>query len=281
MWEKKRVLITVKAYPEHSRRHGDVVCTAGITDEGEFIRLYPINTRIYFGEGKIKKYDWIEVECKKATDEKLNRKESYRVREESIRIIDRSLSVYKRKAPWAERNKIILDKVSPSISYLQNAFKEGRTSLGLIKAKEILDFYTKEELMTPPEAKHYQGNLFDDSKIPVIDNIPHIFAYKFFCEGCFGPEPCNKNGKYHNIMCEDWEIFEAYRNFWKRCSNTEELWRMLYDKMFSFMKERDLYFFMGMHSLQPTWLIIGLYYPDLNSDILPKDNSFRTLDQWM
>lgn len=143
MWEKKRVFITVKAYPEHSKRHGDVVCTAGITDEGEFIRLYPINTRIYFGAEKIKKYDWIEVECKKVTDEKLKRKESYRVRGDSIKIIDRSFSVYKGKAPWAERNKIILNKISSSISDLKNAFKEDRTSLGLIKVKQVLDFYTK------------------------------------------------------------------------------------------------------------------------------------------
>ena len=42
-WERKRLLLAVKAYPERSRKHGDVVCTAGITEEGEWIRLYPID----------------------------------------------------------------------------------------------------------------------------------------------------------------------------------------------------------------------------------------------
>ncbi len=41
-WEKKRVLVTVKAYPEKSKKYGEVVCTIGLTEEGEWIRLYPI-----------------------------------------------------------------------------------------------------------------------------------------------------------------------------------------------------------------------------------------------
>lgn len=33
-WEKKRVLVTVKAYPEKSKKYGEVVCTIGLTEEG-------------------------------------------------------------------------------------------------------------------------------------------------------------------------------------------------------------------------------------------------------
>ena len=40
MTEKKRVLILVKAEPSPSRKYGSTVCTAGVTDNGEFIRLY-------------------------------------------------------------------------------------------------------------------------------------------------------------------------------------------------------------------------------------------------
>lgn len=59
-WEKKRVLVTVKAYPEKSKRHGSVVCTAGLTDKGEWIRLYPLPFSLFL-KNKISKYDWIEV----------------------------------------------------------------------------------------------------------------------------------------------------------------------------------------------------------------------------
>ena len=67
-WEKRRVLVVAKAAPESSKAHGDVVCTAGITDEGEFIRLYPIPLALWKRGLGFKKYDWIEVECEKAEE---------------------------------------------------------------------------------------------------------------------------------------------------------------------------------------------------------------------
>jgi hypothetical protein len=54
-WEKKTVLVTVKTYPEHSQKHKTVVCTSGITDEGEWIRLYPIKIDTYTGRSKVRK----------------------------------------------------------------------------------------------------------------------------------------------------------------------------------------------------------------------------------
>ena len=116
-WEKKRVLVTVKAYPEKSRKHGTVVCTAGITDTGDWIRLYPMPYSTFLGPSKIQRYDWIEAECEKVTDEKLKRKESYRVRDGSVNIIDRSLSQGKvnGKVPWEKRNAIILPKIALSL----------------------------------------------------------------------------------------------------------------------------------------------------------------------
>ena len=53
-WEKKKILVTVKAYPEKSKRHGQVVCTIGITEEGEWIRLYPMPFESFIGTNKIR-----------------------------------------------------------------------------------------------------------------------------------------------------------------------------------------------------------------------------------
>lgn len=46
-WSKQtlKILITVKTYPIPSTKYDELVCTAGVTEEGEFIRLYPINFR--------------------------------------------------------------------------------------------------------------------------------------------------------------------------------------------------------------------------------------------
>lgn len=62
-WVRKEVLVTVKAAPQTSKKHGDCVCTAGITREGEWIRLYPIPLRLFQTGKGFKRFDWIEVEC--------------------------------------------------------------------------------------------------------------------------------------------------------------------------------------------------------------------------
>ena len=77
-WEKKKVTVVTKAYPEPSSKYGQVACTAGITEEGEWIRLYPIDLTHFIGANKISKFDIIEVEVKPDHD-KLSRKEALAV----------------------------------------------------------------------------------------------------------------------------------------------------------------------------------------------------------
>lgn len=62
--ERKRVLITVKAYPLPSRTYDELVCTAGITESREWIRIYPVPFRFLRDEGKYKKYQWVELSLK-------------------------------------------------------------------------------------------------------------------------------------------------------------------------------------------------------------------------
>ena len=139
-WEKKKILLVVKAYPESSKKHGSVVCTSGITEDGEWIRIYPVPFENFRGTSKIPKYTWIEAEVKKATDEKLKRKESCKLRQDSIKIIDDSLT--KKPVKWKERNKIVLSMVKSSIEDLQIDFKDDKTSLGLVKPSIVHDFNT-------------------------------------------------------------------------------------------------------------------------------------------
>jgi hypothetical protein len=41
----KRVLITVKTYPNPSKSYQETVCTAGIDEDKNWIRIYPVNFR--------------------------------------------------------------------------------------------------------------------------------------------------------------------------------------------------------------------------------------------
>ena len=82
----KRVLITVRTYPVPARSGIEVSCTAGITAEGEWIRLFPIPYRFLARDQRFAKYQWIDVAVRKAANDA--RHESYRVDPDSIKILD-------------------------------------------------------------------------------------------------------------------------------------------------------------------------------------------------
>lgn len=259
-YETKRVLVTAKAVPVPSKKYHNSVCTAGITEEGEFIRLYPIPyTTFCSKDSKFKKYDWIEVKCKKS-DEYLQRKESYKVDSDSIKIIDHLDT----KNCWRERNKIVLPLLSRNIEDLKCKYDSDKTSLGLIKPKEVLDFYASDdkdenEDEDDKETKNAFQAVFDlqnNGKLkstPWISSIPHKFRYRYLCEN---------ESTLHDTICEDWEVFEAYRNWKSRYQPEDHLLEMMKKKFYEeFTTKSDLYFFMGTHSRFPKWMIIGLYYP--------------------
>ena len=256
-WEKKKILVTVKAYPEPSKKYGASICTAGITEDGEWIRLYPIPFDFFRGSGNFRKYDWIEVECRNCSkEEKLQRKESHKIRYKTLKVVDSSLN--KRPTDWEARNEIVLPMLEESLERLWEAYKEDRTSLGLIKPKELFEFYMSEELNDDEKSlakakESYQETLFGEKRTD-LEVIPHVFRYRFSCHG----ESC----KDHDITCEDWELFQSYRSWRTKYPEKEVLWEKLKQRYFDEMiSKKDLYFYMGTHSLHPSWLIIGLYYP--------------------
>ena len=59
--QKLKILITVKTYPIPSKKYDELVCTAGVTETGDFIRLYPINFRELPFTRQYKKYQWVEA----------------------------------------------------------------------------------------------------------------------------------------------------------------------------------------------------------------------------
>jgi len=65
MIEKKRIYIIVKTYPTISDKYSELVCTAGVLEDGSWIRLYPIPFRKLDFEQKYKKYSWIQVEVER------------------------------------------------------------------------------------------------------------------------------------------------------------------------------------------------------------------------
>lgn len=85
--EPTKVLVTVMTYPHPSRNHQELVCTAGVTEAGEWVRLYPIDYRYRAPSQRFKKYQWIEVGLWPRGAGNDNRKESRRPDLDSIRLL--------------------------------------------------------------------------------------------------------------------------------------------------------------------------------------------------
>jgi hypothetical protein len=249
VWTRKRILVTVKANPERSKKYGQICCTAGITDGAEWIRIYPIKWETLL---RIPRYSWIEAEVEPVA-EKLGRKESHRIRESTIRIADDSLT--RSPVDWKARNAAVLPLLNQSVEELKESFERDRVSLGLVKPRIVRSFYKTDDLdemfQRAVEARARQATLAGDSK-PILKPYDHIFKYRWQCRDlrCLD----------HDMTCEDWELFASFNN-WK-AKYGDMLWQKLYQKYYTELYEqRDLHFYVGTHSQYPVWMIIGLYYP--------------------
>jgi hypothetical protein len=72
------------ALPQRSAKHGETVCCAGVTVNGQFKRLYPIRFRHLKEDTSFKRWDWIDFKLVRPSHD--TRRESCRVFEDSIAI---------------------------------------------------------------------------------------------------------------------------------------------------------------------------------------------------
>jgi hypothetical protein len=86
-----KVLITVMTYPHPSAGYQELVCTAGITEQAEWVRLYPVDYRYRPTHQQFRKYQWIEVVLDEAGHGHDKRRESRRPDLDSIRILGEPL----------------------------------------------------------------------------------------------------------------------------------------------------------------------------------------------
>lgn len=181
-----KVLVAVKTYPAISSKYDELVCTAGFLENGDWIRIYPIQFRKKSYAQQFKKYDWIEMDLVK--NESDFRPESFRPisYESEIKIIGHLGTLHN----WAERKRLVLGKVYYNLSDLigeaQN--KTICTSLAVFKPTRILDFTIEEverewdqNKIAKLEAERLQFNLFQQPENPlkVVQKLPYKFSYIF------------------------------------------------------------------------------------------------------
>jgi len=60
---KKRVLIAVENYPVPSLKSVEASCTACITENREWVRLFPVPYRLMDEEKRFSKWQWMKSTC--------------------------------------------------------------------------------------------------------------------------------------------------------------------------------------------------------------------------
>lgn len=249
---RKRILIVVKTYPTPSKKYEETVCTAGVTDDGQWIRLHPIHFRDLPSNQRYRKYAWIEIDVEKHNKDL--RPESFRPFSDTIQIteyLDTS------KEGWRRRKEVLLPLASQSLEQLESFKLNTNTSLGMFKPKEILSFDCRAEQEDWDPRKKIivdQQTMFTSPKSP-LEKIPYSFHYRF---RCFDPA-C----KGHDLEIIDWEIYQSYRDWRWRYPDRETLIAKLTEKWrdIMFHPSRDPYFIVGTHSRWKTWMIIGVFWP--------------------
>jgi hypothetical protein len=267
--EKKRVLITVKAYPLPSRTYTELVCTAGITAEGEWIRIYPVPFRFLADKGKYSKYQWVDLNLKKASKD--FRPESYSLVDTSLEDMDIIETVDTSKK-WSKRKKLVLEegpKVYTSMTELIEDSKDPKNiSLATFKPAKITGFEFEEERDWSEglQKNLQQHDLFDErggkGDQDIVQKLPFKFYYKLVDE----------NGKPSRMMIEDWEIGALYWNCLKRADGNEDIaLQKVREKYFdTFTQKNDIHLFLGTtlqyhrRRMNNPFVIIGVFYPPTN-----------------
>jgi hypothetical protein len=248
----KRILITVKAYPNPSKKYGETVCCAGIDiDTLEWVRLYPIPYRDLDSSRKFKKYTIISFRCHKAPDD--HRFESYKIDAESIEPI----SWLDTKRNWEARAKLVIPTISPSFCRIMEDVAKNK-SLGAFKPSNIDFSWSKAtmEVQARREACYAQLSFFDKAK-NAIEQIPFDFYYHFECHA-------RKNCPGHKLPIADWEIGQAYRDWRHRYKSQTLLLQKIREKWLDMMcsPNRDVYFYVGnMKRFHNQFMVLGVFYP--------------------
>jgi len=250
MTVKEKILVFVRATPEESTKYGHKVCVAGITEKGEWRRLYPF--KFVYGEKLIgfKKKDIIEVELGEPDNDK--RKESRKV-----------LGYKNLNSPLDDADAI--KKILPLVSSIEKLEGE-KASLGVIKP-----------ILSGIEVKVNDTKIYDDQACFSMTGdfmekrekvkMPIELRYQFKCAN-------EIDCKGHKIILIDWELNELVRNLLKKEKDAKIVQQKIKERFYDFMLERDLYFILGTHFKFGTWMVIGLFYP-------PKGLlSQKSLDEW-
>lgn len=262
--KKERVLITVKTYPTISKAYSELVCTAGIREDGSWIRIYPVPFRKLFD--KYDKFQWVELDVVENKSDK--RHESHRLLSPDAITLQEKIGT---ENNWQERKSYVFEKgsVYENLDELIQLNKSGTLSLATFKPTKILDLVVEEVDREWDKGKiealkqqAKQGDLFSDTPeyFSVVNKLPYKFSYRLL----------DDKGKESTMMIEDWEIGMLFWNCLKRHHGDEKKAILDVRKKYidDFANTKDIHLFLGTTLQYDGWaqnpfIIIGVFAPPI------------------
>lgn len=273
--ESLKLLITVKTHPIPSAKYDELVCTAGVTESGDFVRLYPINFRDLPFSQQYRKYQWVRVRAEKHRGRDV-RKESYRPQSETLETLGDPIPT--KRGDWSERARYALANKARSMEELYERQRRDRTSLGVFKPKRVHELLiTQDTAEWKPKFLEAlrQSRLWDDR--PVSKQPPRKVPFKFhYCFECDDPR-CKRN---HRMMIEDWEVGALYWRLVDKGLPAKEAAAQVRDKFLDELcgSDKDTHFFVGTILAHPTnWVTLGVFYPKIEVKEAQKPRKERNL----
>jgi hypothetical protein len=266
---RKKVLLTVATYPLPSRSYDELVCTAGVLEDGSWIRIYPfpLSKLIELRKnGKLQriKYNWIELELEPRADD--FRPESHSPKYYDFRDFE-SHGRLDTKSNWYERKKYCLKRVYTNLTELiEDSNESNNVSLATFKPTKIKNFKIEKEEREWKEVwkgLRQQMDLFQEKPQSNIDQIipkvPYKFKYEFE----------DDEGRSSIMMIEDWEIGALYWKCLRRADGNEQIAIQKVKEQYfdNFTKTKDIYLFLGttlkyhQRRMSNPFTIIGVFYP--------------------
>ncbi len=255
---RERALILVKAFPQPSQKYEETVCCAGINEQGEFVRLYPVRYRHLRPEQRFDRWDVIEFEAERPRDDW--RPESRHVSEDSIRVVQSrsQTNEEQRVRSWAPH-------VSPSLTALKAENEATEKSLGIVgPAAGSVKFRARRLKASSQEDRQMQEawgqvSLLDAEALPEL-KVEYEFSYRF-----------TSDGHAHDMKIHDWEVQAAYFAYKKKYGK-DALTRLQVEYEQN-IPQRNLHLVMGTMKAHPRqFIIIGL----LRGRVSPEDAQRQT-----
>ncbi len=247
-YEKRKVCVLVKAYPQPSARYEETVCVAAVTEDHQLLRLYPVRFRHLDKTRRFTRFDWLEAEMARVTDDA--RPESRRIKEDTIMVIKHADD-----STPEERAKLWKPCVVPSLTGLIEEQKASGKSLGIVCPDagsvrfkhQPIGKAEREEQEAMQDVYRAQQSLLEDS----LEKLPqpeHVFRYHF-----------TSGGNQHAMQIHDWEVQTTYHVYKLKYGSADQA----LEKMVEFYERRapamNLHLIMGnMHKRPYQFIVIGV-----------------------